>query len=93
MINRILFIGLLTISLGLLGGCSDNGPATGENVAAEFQKLPAEERFEAIKANTGMGTAMKDAAIDNLPVSQEQKDAWKKEIREAPAAPAPGGRP
>lgn len=93
MIFRIFLTALAIASLGFAAGCAENGPATGENVAAEFQKLPAEERFAAIKVNTGMGLAMKDAAIDQLPVSQEQKAAWKKEIREGGGETAPTGRP
>lgn len=94
MIFRIFLVALAIASLGITAGCADNGPATGENVAADFQKLPAEERFATIKSNTGMGLAMKDAAIDGLPVSQEQKAAWKKEIREAGGGEAaPTGRP
>lgn len=91
--NKILIAGLILVSLGAMTGCNDNGPATGEDVAAKIKAMPAEERFKLIKVNTGMGLAMKDRAIDELPVDAEQKAAWKKEIREGDAAPAPGARP
>lgn len=91
--KKFLIAGLILASFGALTGCNDNGPATGEDVAAKIKSMPAEERFKLIKANTGMGLAMKDRAIDELPVDAEQKAAWKKEIREAGDASAAGGRP
>jgi hypothetical protein len=91
--NKILIAGLILVSFGALTGCNDNGPATGEDVAAKIKAMPAEERFKLIKVNTGMGLAMKDKAIDELPVSAEQKAAWKQEIRDSGGAPAASGRP
>lgn len=88
-----LFI-LIPLAAGVLmaTGCG-NGTPEAENVTAKIQSLPAEERFKLIKENTGMSPQMKEVAIDNLPVDQTQKDAWKKEIGVFGSMAGGGGAP
>lgn len=73
---------LLLLALIVVMGCSGNGPAHGEDVTAKIKAMPAEERFELIKKTGGMSPQMKKKAIDDLPVSDDQKAAWKKELSE-----------
>lgn len=61
-------------------GCSGNGPAHGEDVTAKIKAMPAEDRFKLIKEAGGMSPAMKEKAIDELPVSLEQKATWKADL-------------
>ncbi|MFN3730011.1 MAG: hypothetical protein ACK4XJ_09895 [Fimbriimonadaceae bacterium] len=75
---------LAIVTVGMVG-CADNGPAHAENVTEQIQKMKPEDRFELIKSNTGMSIQMKDKAIDGLPVSEEQKQAWKDELRQGEA--------
>lgn len=82
MTTKKLTLLLALFSLGLVG-CSDNGPAYGENVSEQIQNMKPEDRFELIKTNTGMSIQMKDKAIDGLPVSEEQKQVWKDELRQS----------
>ena len=63
----------------MLTACG-NGPDTGQDVVNQVQNMKPEERFELIKNNTGMSYQMKAQAIDNLPVSDEQKKTWKDEL-------------
>jgi hypothetical protein len=76
----------IVIALTLLGslmtgiGCGEP-KGHGELVVEQVQKMPPEQRFQLIKENTGMSWPMKEQAIDNLPVSDEQKAAWKAELR------------
>lgn len=64
----------------LLPGCSEPRPA--EDITKQIQAMPADQRFAMIKNDKVMSPSMKDIAIDNLPVSDEQKKAWKAEIRQ-----------
>jgi hypothetical protein len=88
------FLILIPLAAGVLmaTGCG-NGTPEAENVTAKIQSLPAEERFKLIKENTGMSPQMKEVAIDNLPVDQTQKDAWKKELGVYGSMAGGGGAP
>lgn len=76
----VILVGVVSL---LLVGCADNGPAHGENVTEKIKQMDPADRFKLIKENTGMGIPMKEKAIDGLPVDEAQKEAWKKEVREA----------
>ena len=71
---------LILVAIVAIAGCSGNGPAHGEDVTATIKAMPAEQRFELIKKAGGMSPQMKVKAIDELPATDEQKAAWKKEI-------------
>jgi hypothetical protein len=88
--RQILIAALAAASFGVLSGCAENGPAHGESVTSQIQSMPADQRFQMIKQNTGMSLPMKDKAIDNLPVPDDQKAKWKEEIRGAAPAADPG---
>lgn len=88
------FINILVVavSAAFLGaGCSEPRPA--EDVTKQIQALPADQRFAMIKSDKVMSLSMKDIAIDNLPASDDQKKAWKAEIRQGgeSAPPSHGG--
>lgn len=87
--QKILVALVVAAGAATLIGCNDNGPAHAENVTKQIQSMPAEDRFQMIKENTGMSPQMKEAAIDNLPVSDEQKAKWKQELASAAAAGVP----
>jgi hypothetical protein len=73
------FFVLMVAALGI-AGCG-NGPAHAENVTAQIKSMSPEDRFALIRDNTGMSRPMKERAIDDLPVSEEQKSAWKAELK------------
>lgn len=76
--NTILILTICLFAFNL-AGCG-NGPDTGQDVVNQVQNMKPEERFELIKNNTGMSYQMKAQAVDNLPVSDEQKKTWKEEL-------------
>ena len=84
----------LFLGLFVLVGCgSGNGPAYGEDVTAKIKAMPAEERYKLIRDNPGLSPQMKSTAIDELPVSDDQKQKWKAEANASTAgAAAPTNR-
>jgi hypothetical protein len=75
-LQSIALIGVAVFAIG----CASNGPAHAEDVTAQIKAMPPEKRFELIKSGGGMSPQMKAKAIDELPVSEEQKSKWKAEI-------------
>jgi len=70
----------LIAAVGMVG-CASNGPAYAEDVTAQIKALPPEQRFNLIKSAGGMSRQMKEKAIDDLKVSEDQKTKWKAELK------------
>ncbi|MBL8088646.1 MAG: hypothetical protein JNM85_11325 [Chthonomonas sp.] len=82
---------LLGSVLGVAGCAKDANPA--EDVNAQIQALPAEERFQMIKNDTVLTLEQKDIAVDNLPITDQQKTDYKAKLREAAPAGASTAAP
>lgn len=89
-LKQVLSTGTAVAVIAILAGCAQTAPA--DDAIQQINRMSAQERFEQIiKPNTGMSLEMKDSAIDQLDATDEQKTAWKAEIRQA--APATGETP
>jgi len=85
-LTRILVIAVAVVGSILMSGCSgsgqeSHGPADDAN--AQIKSMKPEERFKLIKEQTALSLQQKEIAVDNLPVSDEQKTKWKEELRQS----------
>lgn len=87
--TRILVIAMAVVGSIFMSGCSgsgqeSHGPADDAN--AQIKAMRPEDRFKMIKEQTALSLEQKEIAVDNLPVSDDQKTKWKEELRQSGAS-------
>ncbi len=75
------YFSIIAIAIAVVSVTGCEQTPSGDEVNAKIRAQPPEQRFNNLKT-APLSLPEKDASIDGLPVTDEQKQKWKAELRQ-----------